>query len=211
MFGQTDLSTQRQYYRRHWDNWRWKAAFRGALSRPALRLVFGQPFVDRIPADLPQLIKERVDAAFLNSPILENGYLWQTFLGRYPPHESGLPIYLQKRHHAQIQESQTRVSLATGDAAAWLEEQPPVSIGFFALSNILEVTTPEYAARLTQAIYDSAKPGAVVCMRSIFPPAADYLRCCQEQFTPDTALSEELARSDRSLFCKFIQVLRANR
>jgi S-adenosylmethionine:diacylglycerol 3-amino-3-carboxypropyl transferase len=103
------------------------------------------------------------------------------------------------------------VRLATGDAAAWLEEQPPASIGFFALSNILEVATPEYAARLMQAVYHSAKPGAVVCMRSIFPPAADDLRCCQEQFAPDTALSEELARWDRSLFCQFIQVLRVNR
>jgi S-adenosylmethionine-diacylglycerol 3-amino-3-carboxypropyl transferase len=211
MFGQTDLPTQRQYYRRHWDNWRWKAAFRGALSRPALRRLYGRPFVDRIPADFPRLIKERVDAVFLSSPIQENGYLWQTFLGKYPPHENGLPPYLRRKHHALIQESQARARLATADAAVWLEEQPRASIGFFALSNILEVTTPEYAARLLQAVDHSAKPGAVVCMRSIFPPAADDLRCCQEPFTSDTALSEELARLDRSLFCQFIQVLRVNR
>lgn len=207
-FQSIDLAAQRRYYRRYWDNWRWKIAFRWALSRPVLRLLYGKPFLDQIPAGFPRLMKEGVDAAFLSSPIGENGYLWQTFLGRYPPGETGLPIYMQREHHAQVRAGLASMSLATGDAAVWLKKQPPASIGFFALSNILEVTTPENAAGLMEAIHRAAKPGAIVCMRSIFPPAAYTFRCCREHCTADTALSEELARSDRSLFCKFIQVLR---
>jgi S-adenosylmethionine:diacylglycerol 3-amino-3-carboxypropyl transferase len=210
MFRQTDLAAQRAFYRTHWDDWRWRCAFRWALSRPVLRLLIGKPFVDHVPAEFPQMLKRQVDATFLEFPIQENGYLWQTFLGRYPPGENGLPIYLQREHHAGVQAGMARVALACGDAAGWLATQTPASIGYFALSNILEVTTPEYTARLVAAILRAAKPGAVVCMRSIFPPGPDDLCRYREQLTPDVALSERLARSDRTFFCRFIQVLRVN-
>lgn len=211
MFGQTDLAAQQSFYRAHWDNYRWKRVFRWALSRPALRLFYGRQFVERVPADFSLLIKERIDAAFLNFPIGENGYLWQTFRSRYPPGGHGLPIYLRREHHGQVTAGLARAHLSIGDAAAFLEEQPSASIGFFALSNILEVAAPEYAGRLVEAIGRAAKPGAVVCLRSIFPPAPDLLGRCRERLTLDGALSEELARIDRSLFCKFIQVYRVDR
>src|SRR5207245_1485539 len=152
MFQQADLTAQRWFYRTYWDNWRWRSAFRWALSRPVLRLLYGRAFVDRVPDEFARLVKERVDAAFLDSPIQENGYLWQTFLGRYPPCEKGLPIYLRREHHAEVRMGLAKVHLAAGDAAARLEQQAPGSIGFFALSNILEITTPEYAARLVAAV-----------------------------------------------------------
>ena len=91
-----------------------------------------------------------------------------------------------------------RVSLAHGDAAGWLAKQPPASIGFFALSNILEVTTPGYTQRLVEAILQAAKPGAVVCTRSIFPPGAGGLCRFQGQLSRDDELSEKLAQLDRS-------------
>jgi S-adenosylmethionine-diacylglycerol 3-amino-3-carboxypropyl transferase len=211
VFASSDLSTQRRLYQAYWDNWRWRAIFRWALSRPVLRLVYGQKLVERVPAGFPRLMKQRIDAAFLDSPLRENGYLWQTFLERYPPCEAGLPLYLQKEHHSLVSTGMTRVTLAHGDAAAWLAQQPPASIGFFALSNILEVTTPEYTAGLVQAILKAAKPEAVVCTRSIFPPRADDLCRYQGRLTRDDELSEKLMQLDRSLFCRFIQVFRVNR
>jgi S-adenosylmethionine-diacylglycerol 3-amino-3-carboxypropyl transferase len=211
MFCQTDLAAQRGYYRTNWDSWRWKGFFRLALSRPVLRLAYGKQFVDQIPPGFPQIMKRQVDAAFQDFPILENGYLWQTFLGKYPPSVEGLPVYLRPAHHTAVQMGLARVVLACSDAATWLTRQPPASIGFFALSNILEVASPAYAARLAEAIWQAAKPGAVVCLRFIFPTGPDALLRYQDRLIPDQALSEQLARSDRSLFCKFIQVLRVNR
>jgi S-adenosylmethionine-diacylglycerol 3-amino-3-carboxypropyl transferase len=208
MFLQMDLAAQRAFYRTCWDTWRWRCVFRWALSRPVLRLFYGKPFVDRLPAEFPRLMKRQIDAAFLEFPIAENGYLWQTFLGRYPPGENGLPIYLRRAHHAAVQAGLAHTSLECSDAAGWLEAQAPASIGFYALSNILEVTTPAYAARLMDAILKTAKPGAVVCVRSIFPPGREELCGPHAALTPDLALSEALARSDRSLFCRFIRVLR---
>jgi S-adenosylmethionine-diacylglycerol 3-amino-3-carboxypropyl transferase len=208
MFRITDLAAQRAFYRRHWDNWRWRTLFRLALSRPLLRLVYGKPFVEQVPHGFARLIKARVDAAFTETPITQNGYLWQTFLGSYPPGDAGLPIYLRSKHHSTVRAGLPNVILAHGDAAGWLEGQPTASIGFFALSNILEVTQRDYATRLAAAVVATAKPGAVICLRSIFPPGpADLLRR-HPRFVADEALSAELAQIDRSLFCKFIQILR---
>jgi S-adenosylmethionine-diacylglycerol 3-amino-3-carboxypropyl transferase len=208
LFQTSDLAAQRTLYRRHWDKWQWRCLFRLALSGPLLRLVYGKPFVEQVPAGFEKLIKQRVDAAFTETPIAGNGYLWQTFLGRYPSGDQGLPVYLQSTHHVAVQAALPGILLARGDAAGWLAGQPPASIGFFALSNILEVTRRDYAARLAAAIVAAAKPGAVVCLRSIFPPGPDDLLRRYPRLVPDDALSAELARSDRSLFCKFIQVLR---
>lgn len=208
LFRAPDLTTQRALYRRHWDNWRWRWLFRIALSRPILRLAYGKPFVGQVPAGFATLIKERVDAAFTETAIATNGYLWQTFRGSYPPGEQGLPLYLQAEQHPVVRAGLPRITLATGDAAGWLERQPPASIGFFALSNILEVTRRDYPVRLAAAIVAAAKPGAVICLRSIFPPGPGDLLRGQPGLAPDDALSAELAQADRSLFCKFIQVLR---
>jgi S-adenosylmethionine-diacylglycerol 3-amino-3-carboxypropyl transferase len=208
LFRQTDLTEQHRFYRTTWDNWRWKALFRGALSRPVLRLAYGSRFLAQLPAGFPQLMKQQVDAAFREFPIQENGYLWQTFLGRYPPAERGLPIYLRREQHARIQAGMARIHLACDDAAAWLMRQPRGSIRFFALSNILEVTTSEYAARLAAAIEHAAKPGALVCVRSIFPPGASDLCRYSERLAADDARSKALARLNRSPFCAFIQVFR---
>jgi S-adenosylmethionine-diacylglycerol 3-amino-3-carboxypropyl transferase len=211
MFRQTDLDAQRAFYRAYWDTWRWKSAFRLGLSRPGLRLVYGKPFVERAPVEFWRLMKRQVDATFLDFPIGENSYLWQTFLGRYPPGEEGLPIYLRRKYHAEVQAGMARVVLTCSDAAGFLEAQAPASIGFYALSNILEITTPEYTARLVAAILKTAKPGAVVCVRSIFPPGPDDLGCGPGPLRLDVALTERLARSDRSFFCRFLRVLRVDR
>src|SRR5262249_5700210 len=125
LFRCSDLAEQRRFFQSCWDDGRWKLAFRCVLSRPALRLVYGSPFVDRVPPDFPLLVKRGIDTAFLSHPIRDNGYLWQTFLGRYPPGENGLPIYLQKEHHAVVRAGLARTVLACSDAAGWLELQEP--------------------------------------------------------------------------------------
>ena len=121
---------------------------------------------------------------------------------------AGLPLYLQEQQYPVVREGAARLTLACADAASWLAEQPAGSISFFALSNILEVTTPDYTARLARAIRHAARPGALVCLRSIFPPGANDLGRHEKALRLDTPLAEEIARLDRSPFCRFIQVLR---
>ncbi len=207
-FEQTDLEAQRRFYRQEWDNWRWRSALRWALSRPVLRFVYGGSFVDRIPDGFSRLVRQRVDAVLTSFPIQENGYVWQTFRGSDPPREHGLPISMRREQFEKIRSGLAQLEVTSADAARWLEARPSASIGFFALSNILEVTTPDYTVRLLEAVCHAAKPGALVCLRSLFPPAPDELGQFGEKLALDAALSARLESMDRSLFCKFIRVLR---
>ncbi|HVF11346.1 MAG TPA: hypothetical protein VNA16_11105, partial [Abditibacteriaceae bacterium] len=67
----------------------------------------------------------------------------------------------------------------------------------------------EYSVRLMQAVARAARPGALVCLRSIFPPLSGAFGVLP-QFQHDLELSQRLAQQDRSLFCRFIRVLRVN-
>lgn len=210
LFNARSLGEQRKAYKSLWNHWRWKLAFKIVLSKPVLKLAYGNTFVGAIPARFARQVKLRMDEAMLTYPLWENGYLWQTFRGVYPKGEAGLPLYLQRENHQAVQDGLRQTKIACADAAEWLEAQEPDSIGFFALSNILEVTSPEYARRLLLAVTRVAKPGAHVCLRSIFP----FNESIIEQALGSGGIgfeyvpSHELEAKDRSFFCKNLRVLK---
>jgi S-adenosylmethionine-diacylglycerol 3-amino-3-carboxypropyl transferase len=218
LFAARDLETQHHVYRSLWDHSRWALAFELVLSKPVLGVVYGSDFVRAIPPHFAKSMKCRMDEAFLEYPLWENGYLWQTFRGIYPRGEAGLPLYLQRENHKAVLEGLPHTELACADAALWLEAQEPNSIGFFAISNILEITSPEYAQRLLRAVGRAAKPGACICLRSIFPfndslleqaalEAKQREATCGEKYRFESMPSEALEAKDRSFFCKNIRVL----
>jgi S-adenosylmethionine-diacylglycerol 3-amino-3-carboxypropyl transferase len=209
LFSCKNLREQRQVYRTQWNHWRWKLAFEMTLCKPVLKLVYGQEFLRAVPSHFGRRMKCRMDEAFLRYPIQDNGYLWQMFRGVYPKSVAALPLYLQPENHKEVQHGLSRLQAEHDDAALWLEEQAPNSIGFFALSNILEITSPAYAKRLLEAIARAAKPDAKVCLRSIFPFGDAVIEGARVsgakfEFLP----ADDLENKDRSFFCKNLRVLR---
>lgn len=202
MFGFRDLAQQRRYYEMQWDNALWRAAFALALSRPVLRLAFGR-LANHAPRGFPALMKARVDACFTDFPIRENPYLWQTFRARYSPDARGLPPFLRADAHNAIVANLPRMELHAIDALRWLEATPG-KFGFFALSNILEVSTREFGSRLLEAVAHASLPGAIVCLRAIFPAQLP-----PSVLVADETLSAPARQLDRSPFCREIRVLRA--
>ena len=207
MLSQRNLRTQQRLYHRAWNTWRWRLGLRVALSKPALRQAYGPDFVAAVPHGFATLLQERMARVFTQFPSAENCSLWQTFLGRYPPAQQSLPPYLQRRHFAALRTRLPQADLVTADAAEWLAVQPAQSIHFFALSNILEVTSVGYAQRLWRALQHTAQPGAIVCMRFIFPPGPDRL-LPEAAAHIDTELSAELQQRDNSPFATCIVALR---
>jgi S-adenosylmethionine-diacylglycerol 3-amino-3-carboxypropyl transferase len=210
LFGCKNLRQQRRIYQSSWNHWRWKLAFEVVLCKPVLKLVYGEAFVQEVPPRFARRMKHRMDEAFLRYPLQDNGYLWQTFRGVYPTSAAALPLYLQPKNHAAVRQGLCHMQIECADAATWLEAQAPDSIGFFALSNILEITSPTYARRLLGAVTRAAKPDAKVCLRSIFP----FDETLTEKALPgDTATfeflpAEPLEDRDRSFFCKNLRVMR---
>ena len=210
LFAAKTLGEQRRVYQKLWNHARWKRVFEILLSRPILKVVYGDQFVDAVPPGFARQIKWRMDEAFMHHSIGQNPYLWQTFQGVYPPHQNGLPLYLQAENFPVMQNELPKMQLAVADAALYLEAQAPHSIGFFALSNILEITSPDYSARLMRAVFRAAKPDAKVCLRSIFPFDETSMR---QSFAKAKLNFQWLPASgyenrDRSFFCANIRVLR---
>ena len=208
MFAFRDSKKQRAYYRRSWEKGLWHAAFSILLSKPILRLLYARGFTSQVPTHFAQQIKARVDDVFTRFPAATNPYLQQTFRGQIPLRDESLPFVLQHENFDIIRANLNSVALRHADAASYLEAQPPDSIDFFALSNILEVTTIEYSKQLFRAVYRAATPNAMVCLRSIFPPT-------ETETFPGFHLEQEWSRDleseDRSLFCKNFRVLRARK
>jgi hypothetical protein len=123
-------------------------------------------------------------------------------------------LFLQQTNHALVRQNLPSTLLGCADAALWLEAQPPHSIGFFALSNILEVATPTDELRLMRAVARAAKADALVCLRSIFPASLSRLTDMQKSLPAEFPSAFEVVpsagweRSDRSFFCKNLRVLR---
>ena len=209
LFTAKTLGEQRRVYQKLWNHARWKAAFEILLSRPILKVVYGDQFMNAVPPRFARQIKWRMDEAFMRHLIGQNPYLWQTFQGIYPPHQNGLPFYLQSEDFPIVQSELPKMHLAIADAALYLEAQTPESVGFFALSNILKITSPAYSARLMRAVFRAAKPGAKVCLRSIFPFDETSMRqsFANSKLDFQWLPASDYENRDRSFFCVNIRVL----
>ncbi len=205
---QSDLQAQQHFYKTRWANWRWDWALRVGLSKTVLRLIYGEAFLRALPNDFAALIRGNLERVFTAFPTWENGYLWQTFLGEYPPHERALPPYLQTENHSAVKNGMPRTEIHCAEAASFLHQQPRGSLAFFACSNILEVSSRDFAAQLIEAIAHAASDGALLCFRWIFPPPQDIIALLDSAFSYQQTMSQALSQRDRSLFCKFIRIYR---
>ncbi len=225
-----EIDKQREFYSKRWCNWQWKLTMKVAFSRLFLRLAHGNAAEKLVPDDFSALMEGRLARAFTDFPNAANPYLWQAFFAQYNNSEASLPPYLQAANGALIEANIDRLNLVCDDTIAWLVEQPAASIDYFGLSNILELLPPDYAVRLRAQIVRCGRPGAIVCVRSIFRrraavfedkgagaltreaavAGADYAskNSCSGKLVFDRALSDQAEKMDRSLFCNFYEIYR---
>jgi S-adenosylmethionine-diacylglycerol 3-amino-3-carboxypropyl transferase len=197
------LQVQQQQFAKMWKNWQWDFALSVVLSKTFLSLGFGNEAIDKLPKNFSAIMKARIERALNEVPVFNNGYVWQAFLAEYPRGEKGealetsLPPYLQAKNQKQLKENLPRVLFSVDDAVGWLEEQKDNSIDMFALSN---------GIKLAEQVSRTARPGALICLRSIFPKDEPVLRDLNGKLKYMPELSAEMEAKDRSCFCNFIQV-----
>jgi S-adenosylmethionine-diacylglycerol 3-amino-3-carboxypropyl transferase len=208
--GQRDALKQEESYFRQWCNWQWRLAKEIAFSKLLLSFGFGRSALNELPPDFQQIMSGKLERALTAFPALDNGYVWQTFLGRYPSdNEEALPPYLQFGRSTNLREGIKRMHLYCVDAIDWLRNQADESVDFFAFSNILELVTREYAEEMARQTARTAKSGAYIVLRSILPNKVHNV--LEEQGATlkfEAELSNELESKDRSCFCNFIKIYR---
>ncbi len=203
MLGFEDLSAQTAFFRQHWQSWRWGFALWLVLQRPALRLVYGQTILERLPPDFAAQLKQQISAAFTASPSAQNTSLWQSFLpDRLPISAAQMPFYLRQ----DIREAASKLHCVTADAATMLGAAQPFDL--IALSNILDIAPLEYAEQLAAAAHHASRPGTLLVLRFFFAPPAALLQAFAQRFKLDDDLSKACASLDAGLFCRNIFVFR---
>lgn len=151
-----DPAEQMDFWRRHLDTRRFRAAFDTLLSTAVLGAIYASPFLGFLPRRLGAVLRSRMERCFALHPNRTNPYARALFLGELsgdaPPRDPG------------------KIQLVHADAAAWLEEQPAGTFDGFTLSNILDGADDAYRRRLFAAVERASAPGAVRVLRSFAEP-----------------------------------------
>ena len=151
---------QIEYWRRHLDTRRLRAAMDAALSTSVLGVLYARPLLAALPRPFGRILRTRMERGFGRHPNRDNAYARAVLMGDVP----SPPPPPEAR----------RIRLVQADAATCLEAEPPESFDGFTLSNILDGASDAYRQRLSAAVRRAAAPGAVVVLRSFGEPPAGW-------------------------------------
>jgi S-adenosylmethionine-diacylglycerol 3-amino-3-carboxypropyl transferase len=185
------VAEQREFYRREWDNRRWRLLFRLLCNRLVLRRTYHPAFFAQVEDPTYAAHFRRVAERTLTTlPVRDNYFLHHVLAGSYP--DGSRPPYLTTRVGAD------RLTLVDGSFTDYLRTQPDGSLAGFALSNICEWLTAEQIDELFAEIVRTARPGARLVFRN-FVGWTEVPPRWRQQVSEDRALGEELMGQDRSL------------
>jgi S-adenosylmethionine:diacylglycerol 3-amino-3-carboxypropyl transferase len=205
MLDSDDLRRQTEFYSKQWKSWRWKFGFWLLSDITLLRSVYGKEVLEKLPRDFACHIYAQVNSSFTGSVSRNNPYLWQTFMPHIPPPTNEqLPFHLQTSNLAACRRALPRLTCITGDAVQVISDLKDQNLDLAFLSNILEFASPDYVARLAEALAQKMKSGGIVLMRFFFPPSQQLLDVLSKWFVSEAKLSFACAQADRGLFCKNI-------
>jgi S-adenosylmethionine-diacylglycerol 3-amino-3-carboxypropyl transferase len=206
------VELQKEHFEKMWKNWQWELGLNVVFSKTFLSLGFGPEACNALPKNFSNVMKARLERVLKDVPSHDNGYVWQTFLAEYPRGtqqealDASLPPYLQAKNQKMLGQNLSRISFSIDDAVGYLSEQKENTIDMFALSNILEIVKSDYGIKLAEQVARTARKGAIVCLRSIFPKDGPVLRDLNGTLKYNPELSAQMEAQDRSCFCNFIQI-----
>src|SRR5918994_5999157 len=147
--GLAEPEAQLDFWRRRLDTRRLRIALAAVFSPRRLRSVYAAPFVAVLPERFDRVLRLRFERGFVRHPNASNPHAAALLLGRPRP------------------TTPAAITLATADAAEFLERCRRSSFDAFSLSNILDGADDRFAKRLFAAVRRAAAPGAVIVLRSL--------------------------------------------
>ena len=143
--------------------------------------------------------RKAVKKAITELPVKENYFLAYILLGNYS--DDNLPPYLKKENYEIIRARVNRIKKVTSSCQEYLRSQPVETISKFNFTNIFEwMSTEEFTLLLLETLR-VAKEGAVITYRNHLVTRTRP-EIHKDQIIPDSQLSDDLIKRDRSFIYK---------
>ena len=191
------LQVRRDFYRRHWDSWRWRLIFRLFFSRFVMGRMGRDPsFFSYVEGSVGERILERAKYALTELDPAENPYLHWILTGQ---HGSALPVALRAESFEPIRDRLDRLEWRQESVEDFSQRQGPKSVDRFNLSDIFEyMSTDNYHQLLEQLAGCGRRGGRLAYWNMLVPRArpesmADRLR-------PLTSQMQTLHGKDKAFF-----------
>jgi S-adenosylmethionine-diacylglycerol 3-amino-3-carboxypropyl transferase len=201
LFNTTTLDEQRKLFCDKWDTFRWRLFCSIFLSRPFASLFFDKAFYRYLDPSFSfeKYYRSAVRNVISELPVRQNYFLSYILSGNYLI--DNLPSYLKPENYFTIRERSDRIEIVTSGCHDYLRSLPTNTISKFNFTNIFEWMSMEEFTLLMLEIVRISRDGAVLTYRNhlITRTRPEIFAA---QVIPDTRLSDDLRRTDRSFIYK---------
>ncbi|MDP7010212.1 MAG: DUF3419 family protein [Verrucomicrobiota bacterium] len=184
------------FYRNHWNTWRWRILFKVFFSRFFMgRLGRNPRFFDYVKGSVAKRIFSRTEHAFTELSPAVNPYLHWIFHGY---HSESLPFSLREENFEAIRANLDNLELRQASVEEVVEES---SDGFdcFNLSDIFEYMSEGEYHTLLAKLVSRGRPGARLAYWNMLVPRVRP-ESMAEQLKSRTELSKRLHLEDKTFF-----------
>ena len=209
LLGCTTLESQRVFYAREWDTWRWRAFLRVLLARRVFDSVYDPASFRDVPrARFSDHFRRLAEHVLTNIPVASNYFLHQMLVGEYPVAVAGgVPPYLSEKGALSLAAARPKLSIVDGTFTEYLQRCSDASVTGFALSNICEWLSEGEIDALFAEVVRTAIPGARLCFRNFVGWTTVPARW-RSVVVEDAEYGRRLIARDRSLVQRRIAVCR---
>ncbi|MEK7658635.1 MAG: DUF3419 family protein [Patescibacteria group bacterium] len=162
-FFKTDnLESQRNFYTKIWDTWRWRLLFKIFSSRLILKTLARQKgaFKHSDATNVGNIYFQRIQNNLQNIPLKNNYFMHYCLNGYY--NKNSLPPYLEGKNKNLLTENKVPIKIVTNDFFTYLRSAPNNYFSKFNLSDIFETLSERENNELWEEIIRTAKNRAVV-------------------------------------------------
>ena len=203
LLGFEDIEEQRRFVARRWDTRFGRLLTRVALSRPAVRILFGDPAFHAaggIPAG--RFVNDRMTAHLRRVLARESFMVSLILIGRLPSRD--LPPHLTPEGATRIRQFLDRLDIVTADVVDLLAARSDTErFDVFSLSDVPSFLTQLRFEELLDGIVLSASPSARFCIR-LFLVRPTFPKGMAGRLIRDGALERRLAEDDHAFAYDFL-------
>jgi len=187
----SDRDARDEYYRRVWDNRRWRALFTMFFGRAVMARLGRDPaffkYVDR--DNIGGIFLERARHALVETAPRDNHFLQYAVLGRYPDLERG-PVYLRESNFEALRKSTEQIKIVRSDLESALSTLGERALSALYLSDLFEWVSPEHHETMMRAIVRATRPGGRMVYWNLLVP-----RSRPESLAGEIAVHDDEARA----------------